>query len=212
MAVHMAKRASDKQADLMTVRRRLASAMRATEDLRPLPPEQAKQLLDGRALKLARPVLPPPANLTEIALFVFTLATERYAVEARYAHRVARLGSIAPLPGAVGFVTGLASFGGGIIAVLDLRELFGLPTKRSATNSSYIIAVGEERTEFGILADEVIGMSSAPATDLVGNAALDGGVKATYIRGITSDVMTVLDVVALRKPWHSSAHSANVGQ
>jgi chemotaxis signal transduction protein len=80
--------------------------------------------------------------------------------------------------------------------VFDLRELFGI-AQQELTELSRVIVVGEDRPEFGVLADvaqEVTTLRTDavfPPLDSVGGAGRD------YVRGVTKEGRTVLDGLAL---------------
>src|SRR5205085_2768118 len=107
-----------------------------------------------RARALAR--VPPQApQATEVLQVVaFRLVNERYALETRSIREVVRCSDLTPVPGAPDFFVGLINLRGEILAVFDLRKFFGVAEK-GLTEQARVLVVGEERTEFGVLADAV---------------------------------------------------------
>jgi purine-binding chemotaxis protein CheW len=114
--------------------------------------EQAKAVMDERARALARVPARPPRAAEVMKVAVLTLARERYAIETRYVRRVVRLEDLTPIPGAPEFLSGVINLRGEILDVFDLRVLFGLAAG-AATERSRVVVLGDDRDEFGVLAD-----------------------------------------------------------
>ena len=178
------------------VRKRLARATAATEDVVTLSPEKARDVMETRARDLAK--LPPQAARdTEILEVVcFVLANERYAVETRYVREVKELTDYTPIPGAPPFLLGVINLRGEILAVIDLRKFFGV-AERGVTDLSRVIVLGGERAEFGVLADaahEVVTLRTEEVLEPPDSVA---GIGREYLRGVTKDVLIVLDGAVL---------------
>jgi purine-binding chemotaxis protein CheW len=155
-----------------------------------------RDVLDERARRLARVPdrRPDAAEVLEVA--TFSLDDERYAIETRHVRRVARLGDCVPLPGAPEALVGVINSGGEILAVFDLRVLFGRPRGRP-NEPTYVIILGDEREEFGILADvahEVVTMRVDAI--LAPSAALDDS-RRHLLLGVTEEALVVFDGDAL---------------
>src|SRR5437870_3271979 len=112
--------------DWQQIRQRLARACEAVEHGERLSPERAQAILEERARLLARvpPQAAPAAAVTEV--LIFALGDERYALETVHIWEVARPGEVTPLPGAPGHLVGVTNLRGQILALFDLRQLFGL--------------------------------------------------------------------------------------
>lgn len=153
-----------------------------------------RQVLEERARRLARPVDPPPAADT-VSVITFGLANETYAVEARYVLQVFRLTGLAPLPGAQTMVSGVTSWRGGLLTVLDLRPALGVSVA-ALSDLSRVIVMGDQRLAFGILADAVLDLVTVPRAAIRTPPA---GVAASrdLLRGVTGDAVLVLDAEAL---------------
>ena len=175
------------------VRQRLA-ARAAADGADVMSPERARAVLEERALALAR--VPAEADDAEsIEAVVFSLADERYAIETTYVREVVRLGEVTSLPGAPDFFAGVVSLRGQVLAVVDLRRLFGLSAAGSVSMTRLVV-LGDERPEFGVLAEtvsEVVALRAGQLLDPAGGA----GLAAEHIRGVTDAALIVLDGAAL---------------
>lgn len=182
------------------IRRRLARAAAATEAVLHPSPERARQILEERARELARPLsqAAPAAALLEVV--TFTLAGERYAVEARHVWEVVRFTEFTPLPGAPEFWVGVINLRGEILGVIDLRKFFGLP-QRGLTDLTRVLVLGSGRPEFGLLADAAHEVTQLHTDAIHAPAAEGTGLGRDYVRGVTADLVIILNSdLLLRDP------------
>jgi purine-binding chemotaxis protein CheW len=127
---------------------------------------------------------------------VFSLGDERYAFPTGQVAEVRPLGRLTPLPGAPAFVAGLINVRGRIVPVLDLRPLFGLPGPVDAAQA--VVLMSSPRGTIGLLATDRpevrwlahLGLSGLPA-------GTPSKLDPTYVRGITSDLVVLLDAERL---------------
>ena len=144
----------------------------------------------------------PPAaaprreDLIELALIA--LAGERYALETRCIREVLPLAGLTPVPGAPDFLAGVLNLRGEILPVFDLRKLFALAAKE-ATALSRVIVLGAERAEFGLLAEEALGVTSLRKDEVLDPPLSAARIGREYLRGITKDALIVLSGEALLK-------------
>jgi purine-binding chemotaxis protein CheW len=176
--------------DWADIRQRIEAAGRAVAGSGDWSEERARAVLEDRARALARPVT-SPAPADELELITFTLANEVYALESRYVLAVFRLEDVAPLPGAAAPVLGLTAWRGDLLTVLDLRPALGLPAT-ALDDLGRVIAVGEERAAFGVLADAVQELVRIPASE-VREPPEGVAARRDYLRGVTHGAMLVLD-------------------
>lgn len=157
-------------------------------------PAQIRELMDARARKLAaRPAL---ALTDQLALARFELAGERYAIELAWVHEVVRLTDYAPVPGTPPWIVGLTCVRSDIVAVIDLRALFGLAAA-GLTDQSRLVLIGDGEIEFGFLVDRALGtVELAMASVLPASAGVTASAGAC-VRGVTTDATIVLDGKAL---------------
>jgi purine-binding chemotaxis protein CheW len=118
-----------------------------------------------------------------------------YGVAVEDVLEVFRLADLAVLPGAAAPVSGLATWRGELLVVLDLRRALGLPAA-GLQDLSRVVVVGSRQAAVGLLADEARGVIRVPAKDLT-NVPEGLAVNRNYVQGITGDAVLVLRVDAL---------------
>jgi purine-binding chemotaxis protein CheW len=182
--------------DWAAVREGIRRAQLATESTLDLSPERARSVMDERARLLARPPAPEPAPGEVLELLTFTLARERYAVEARYVRQILRITQLTPVPGAPEFIAGIVHVRGEIVAVIELGRFFGLPP-RGVTDLSRLLVLGQERDELGILADTADEMAAVRAGEILDASGTVTGIGREHLRGVTRQALIVLDAAAL---------------
>jgi len=161
-----------------------------------LSPEQARAVMEERARTLARvpPRAPLPTEVLEVV--TFGLANERYALETRHAREVVRFADCTPVPGAPEFFVGLMNVRGEVLAVFDLRTFFGV-AGAGPTGLARVIALGDERAEFGVLADAVHEVTTLRIDEVHEPPASVAGPGRDWLRGVTAGALLVLDGAAL---------------
>ncbi len=87
----------------------------------------------------------------------FLLTHENYGIESVYVREVHPLKELTPLPCTPSFVLGIINVRGQILSVIDLKKFFDLPAQEP-TSLNKVIIFHNNRIEFGILADAVIGV------------------------------------------------------
>ena len=187
---------SGKKIDWEEVRRRLARAAEATGESLRLSPQRAKAILDERARALARVPPAPPKASEVLEIATFALANEHYGVETRFVREVVRLADFTPLPGAPPFLVGVLNLRGEILALIDLRTFFGVPA-RGLTDLARVLVLGDERPEFGVLADAAHEVTTLRVDEVHEPPDSAAGVGREYLRGVTKDALIVLDGAAL---------------
>jgi purine-binding chemotaxis protein CheW len=155
--------------------------------------DASRELLEARARVLARVPADTPGPGELLELVVFALAGECYGIESRYVREVLRLTRYTAVPGTPRFVVGITSLRGDILDLFDLRELLGLTTQ-GVTDLGRIVVLGEQRREFGVLADAATGMQLVAAADLVQTGSTW---SRDYLQGVTPDGVVVLSGAAL---------------
>jgi purine-binding chemotaxis protein CheW len=155
--------------------------------------ESRRDTLAARARLLARVPPEPPRPGEMIELVVFVLAGERYGIESRLVREVARLTRFTPVPGTPPFVLGVTSLRGEILALFDLRQLIGVVAV-GVTDLGRIVVLGENRREFGLLADSATEIVSLPRSSL---AQTDAAWGRAYVTGVSPDGVIVLSGEAL---------------
>ena len=155
--------------------------------------ESRRDTLASRARVLARVPAEPARPGEMLELVVFSLAGERYGIESRLVREVARLTRYTPVPGTPPFVLGVTSLRGEILALFDLRQLLGVVSV-GVTDLGRIVVLGENRREFGLLADSASEILTVPRAGL---AQSDTAWGRAFVRGVTPDGVIVLSGEAL---------------
>ena len=156
--------------------------------------ERDVQILDERARRLALAEETAASRAEQVEVLTFCLSKERYAIEMRYVLEVVKFANLTPAPGGTSFFRGFTNLRGEILAVFDLRELLGVHG-RPISDLFRIIVVGDDRAEFGMLADLVEEAVTLPISELVSSTEATTG--KDFVRGLTKDALILLDGGAL---------------
>lgn len=171
------------------VKSRLANAR--LEDALELSPARARELMARRARALSLPARRFDDE-RGAEFLVFSLAKERYAIEARFVREVAKLIDLTPVPGTPEFLAGVTNLRGEILVVVDLRRFLGL-SQSGLADLSRLIVLGTDCAEFGILADEAHSVSSIDDDSLMEPPGSVTGIGREFLKGVTKDMLIVLD-------------------
>lgn len=159
------------------------------------PPEKVAEILRKRAEALARePEKEESGDSLEV--LEFSLAYERYGLETMFVREVYPLKEFTPLPGTPPFVLGIINVRGKILSVLDLKKFFDLPEK-GLTDLNKVIVLSSDSMEFGVLADEIIGVRSILTAALQPAVPTMTGIREEYLRGLSPDGTVVLDAARI---------------
>lgn len=153
--------------------------------------EERKKILKNRAIKLAKETK-EDNDTTYVEVLEFVLACEKYGIELSHVHEVHSLRDLIPLPGTPAFVAGIINLRGQIFSVINLKKFFQLPEK-GITDIHKAILVQSEDMEFGILADDVIGVKTISTLDIQPSLPTLKGIHEEYLKGITKDGLILLD-------------------
>jgi purine-binding chemotaxis protein CheW len=157
---------------------------------------QTVRILDERARLLAKPVAELRVDRDEREYVMFTVKPETYAIDCRYVRRILRSTGIASIPGTPPFVAGVIRVHEEIHSVFDLRAVLG-GQRQAITNNAKIMALGDQRIEFCLLADEVAKIAAISAPDIHARDFHRERDGKNFIRGVTNDAILVLDIAAL---------------
>jgi purine-binding chemotaxis protein CheW len=155
-------------------------------------PERVRGLLEERARALARVPPRPPRDDEVIEVVTFSVAGEVYAVESRYVRRVIRPEGCTPVPGAPPALRCVVNLRGEVLAVFDLLTLFG-PGRGGSGDVPYVIVLGADRDELGVVADAVREVKPLAAGELLDPSSSLEGAGRHLLRGLTADALVVLD-------------------
>jgi purine-binding chemotaxis protein CheW len=178
--------------DWQKARERLSRAAAALDEAHQLSPERTQVILEKRARRKAGVPAQAPEAGAVIEVVLFMLGEERYALETNCVREILRVREITPLPGTPDFLVGITNLRGQILAVLDLRRFFDIKAQ-TATDRSRVIVLGQERIEFGFLADAVQEVVMLRIDEIREPPSSVAGIAHTYLRGVTAEALIVLD-------------------
>ena len=182
--------------DWNEVRRRLDTAGEALAQGAEPSPEEQRSILKARARALAREPKPDGAAQEFLDIIEFRLASETYGIESAFVREVHPLKDFTPLPGTPPFVLGIVNVRGQIVSVVDLKRFFSLPDKGLGELNKVII-IRDDRMEFGILADAILGTYSIPLEAIQPPLPTVTGIGAEYLKGVTEDREIILDAAKI---------------
>ncbi|TCS38454.1 CheW protein [Paucimonas lemoignei] len=185
--------------DWADINRRLEQTRMAIEELDEPGPERQQQILRERAAVLAKSadrVAAPEQPGQHLDVLEFMVAGERYAFETVHVDQVYPITPITPIPGVPDFVVGIIMAQGEVLSVIDLRLLLDLPISGLLDPVS-IIALKSETMEFGILAEQIVGIESMPRDAIERNMPSLADKAGTYLQGVSANRTAVLDAARL---------------
>jgi purine-binding chemotaxis protein CheW len=186
---------SDGKIDWNTVRLRLEAISAAIEKGHSPGPGDTERILQARAEVLARePVETGDKDYIEVVEFL--LANEYYCIESRYIREVYPIKDYTPLPVTPSFVLGLINVRGQIVSVIDVKKFFDMPDKGISDLNKAII-ISNDTMEFGILADEILGVRQIVPSEIQPPPPTLTGIREEYLRGITREQIVILDAKRL---------------
>jgi len=194
--VRAGRRSPGRAVDWAAVRERLDRARSGTDDALALPSGRARAIMDERARALAQPPeeVPPAGEVMEV--LAFSVGGERYAVETAHVRGVVRLDDLTPVPGTPGYLLGVANLRGEILAVVDLRALFGL-APGGLTGRCWVVVVGAGRPELGLLADEAGELVVLRRGEVLQPPEAKAAARRELLLGVTGAGLGVFDGAAL---------------
>lgn len=153
--------------------------------------EERAQILLTRAHELAQEAERIERDENRLEVVEFLLAHERYALELDFIREIYPLKTFTPLPCTPDYVLGIINVRGQILSIIDLKRFFGLP-QRGFTDLDRILILHSDAKEFGILADEIIGVRSIPISDIQTSLPTLSGVQEKYLKGVTVERLVIL--------------------
>lgn len=154
------------------------------------------RILEERAHLPARPLLAQEPSDT-IEMVVMALGPERYGVDSRQVREVLSLADLAPVPGISAFWSGIVNVRGTLYAVIDLRRYLSLAADETTDGPNTVVLVSGAQFTIGLGVDDALGIRRVRASDVGPSLAGTAWIEGQIVRGITDDLLTVLDVDAL---------------
>jgi purine-binding chemotaxis protein CheW len=182
--------------DWQEVHARVERARRALDAAETSSPEEIRRILSERARALARPLDAPATTGERLELLVVVLAKERYGIEIAHVEDVFPLRELTPVPCTPPLVLGVINHRGRVLPVLDLRRLLDL-TGEGIAEGSRVVAVEIGGMSAGLYGDGVEGIVELGLDELSPVSTTLGGERQAFLRGVTPDMLAVLDLDAL---------------
>jgi purine-binding chemotaxis protein CheW len=177
--------------DWEAIHRRLAVAAAAISGGLDRGPAEIRRILEARARVAAKPPIKPD-DAERLQILAFSLAGETYGVETSHVHEVCQLKDLTVVPCTPPFVAGVMNLRGQILAVVDLRKFFELPTQ-GLTELNRVIVLRGGDNELGLLADSIDGVRWVTASDLQEGLPTLTAIRGRFLKGITGQMLAVLD-------------------
>jgi purine-binding chemotaxis protein CheW len=168
----------------------------APEEQVMMPDAELNARLKARAAEYARLPVNRGSSSPTIEVITFMLGSEQYAMELHHIQEVIPLPELTTLPGTPKFVLGIINVRGQIISVIDLKTFFDLP-QQGLTNRNRVIILHGQEMEFGILADEIHGISRMAADEIQTTLPTLTGVRQEYLQGVSKESVAILDAKKL---------------
>jgi len=153
-------------------------------------------ILKARAKQLAQERTHEEEDGESIEVTVFSVAKKLYAVELRYIEEVLPVGNITPLPGAPNYILGILNIRGRIVALNDLKPIFGLSDEAGGQPNHGVVVVDGEM-ELALAADELVGVTTLKQLHLIPPPPTMTPDQKLFIRGVTQNHLIVLDAAAM---------------
>jgi purine-binding chemotaxis protein CheW len=132
-----------------------------------------------------------------IRLVVFAVARQRYGLALTAVERVLPMVAVSALPGCPGAVLGAINVHGEILAVVDLRQRFGLPTGAYGPGARLLLA-RTPRRRVALPVDEVVGVVEVSEEVVVEpDAVTEGIVHVSGIATLADGVLLIQDLDSL---------------
>lgn len=138
-------------------------------------------------------------------LIVFKLGEEEYGISIDQIKEVVFTPNITRMPQVPSYVRGVANIRGNILAIVDLKEKFGLNSQEETSeenSSNYTLVVESQDLNIGILVKEVPNTLTVSSSDIdeTINVVQDNQEEQHYIKGIVkieSRLIILIDVFSV---------------
>ncbi len=133
-----------------------------------------------------------------VQLIVFRLGDEEFGVEIGEVREIIRTGTVTPIPDSPGFIKGVINVRGEIVATIDLKTRFLLPTDKGA-ESRHTIITEQEKNVFGLMVDEVTEVLRIPETEVKAAPELVTKIHQEYVSGVVTMSNRLIILIELAK-------------
>lgn len=123
----------------------------------------------------------------------FLLDNESYGFQPQKLREICLLSYVTTIPCTPSFIVGVINLRGQIITIVNIKILLGFQQQMVAVHNKAII-IESGKLCIGFLADEVVGVRKVAVSSMQHTLSTLSGLSATYLKGITTDRMIILDV------------------
>jgi purine-binding chemotaxis protein CheW len=163
--------------------------------------QDIQAILAARAQALAQPLVDAALAAGDLQLVVLQVGDERYALRSEWVEEVQSLSRITPVPGLAHHWRGLVNLRGRLFPVLDLQQYLvdiGLLNGCAApAGDQRLVLVTASGCTVALLVDDVPAVRSLAQTDIEPSLVEPQGALNAMLPGITTDLMTMLDLPAM---------------
>jgi purine-binding chemotaxis protein CheW len=153
--------------------------------------ESTQKRLKKRAQQYALSLPDQDAEkLDKLAVLVFELGSEFYAVDVGCVRTVRLVDEVSPVPGTPDFYPGVMNVRGQIITLIDLRLFFGVTIDTDDVPGELIVVEANDLT-IGLLAHHVRDVTHVPRSTA---ESMD---DVRYAYGVTAEKLVLLDIVRM---------------
>jgi purine-binding chemotaxis protein CheW len=191
--MNVSKQDDNGPVDWKKVKSRMNSTSARMDEERNLSAAEKLRILRARTKDLAAITRVDEQIEDGLEVILFRLADETYGIERNCITEVYPLTDVTPLPCTPAYVVGLINVRGEIKTLIDIRKFFNLPEK-GLSEHSRVILVETHAMEAGILADDILGISSLSRKDIQTFLASLTDKRAEYTKGVSTGQVVILDI------------------
>ncbi len=170
--------------------------------------EELRELFHSRAMDLAEKKDIKEED-TEKYL-IFSIVGEWYCLDLEHIKEELVPFSIIPLPSVQRCIKGVINLRGDILAVVDLKKLFGLPSEKQNIRQSKFIVIEKENLKFCLLVDKVEGVFNLPVNSIEPPLSTIDDVKVNYLKGEINYMDKLIGLINLENVIEAVSKVSNV--
>ncbi|HSR89868.1 MAG TPA: chemotaxis protein CheW [Gemmatimonadales bacterium] len=145
----------------------------------------------------------------ELQFVIFQVGSQALALSIFQVERILRWEQPATLPNAPAFLEGVLPYGGGVVAVVDLRKRLDVPATQQEETRVMVLELEDQRV--GIVVDAVSEVVRVDARTITPPPPMVRGLAAKYITGILSQPDRTVVVLNAGKLLNSKERLALTG-
>lgn len=134
--------------------------------------------------------------MADMQFVIFTLGSEKYAVNLRHVSSITKYTKVTKVPNAPAFMEGIINLRGDIVPIVSLKHCFGIASGVSDERTRIIISqVGGK--ELGFVVDEAFRVMSLRDDEIEPPPEMITGPFASYVQGIgktNGEIIVVIDL------------------